>query len=327
MKILVANFGDVRAWTIPDAEVARLRALLPHLAIVHARSQADVLAAIADADAAFSWRIDRDALARAERLRWIQSPAAGINPAMLSDELRRRPIALTNSRGINGVSVAEHAFALILALNRDLHVAAARQTARDWAQNELTDRPPRLLHGLTLGLVGLGRIGAALARIGRGFGMRVLAVRRRPELGAPADVDALLPTSALHRLLGDSDVVVLSVPDTRETKGLIGAVELAAMKRDALFVNVGRGMLVDEPALIGALQRGELRGAGLDVFVDEPLPPSSPLWSLPNAILTPHVAGLRADYWTVAVDLFVDNLRRFEAGEPLTNLVDKEAGY
>lgn len=326
MKVLVANFGDVRAWTIPDADVARLRALAPGAEIVHARSQPAILEAIGDADAAFSWRIDGTALARAERLRWIQSPAAGISAALLSDELRRRPIQLTNSRGVNGVSVAEHAFALVLALNRDLHIAIARQAERVW-QNELTERPPRLLEGLTIGLVGLGMIGAALVRMARGFGMRVLAVRRRPELGAPDGVDQLLPLSALRQLLADSDVVVLAAPETRDTTRLIGAPELAAMKRDALLVNVGRGGLIDEPALVTALQTGALRGAGLDVFADEPLPPASPLWTLPNAILTPHVAGLRADYWRVAVDMFAANLQRFEAGEPLVNVVDKEAGY
>ena len=259
MKILVANFGDVRAWTIPEADVARLRTLAPHAEIVHAQRPQEMLDAIVDADVAFSWRIDRATLARAERLRWIQSPAAGISAAMLSDDLRRRPILLTNSRGVNGVSVAEHAFALILALNRDLHVAAARQATRDWAQNELTERPPRLLEGMTLGLVGMGMIGAALVRIARGFGLRVLATRRRPELGAPEGVDTLLPSTALDRLLRASDIVVLAAPDTRETARLIGARELAAMKRDALFINVGRGGLVDEPALVAALQRGELR--------------------------------------------------------------------
>jgi phosphoglycerate dehydrogenase-like enzyme len=327
VKILVANFGEVRAWTIPDEDVARLATLAPHAELIHARSPREILDGIVDADVAFSWRVDREALAHATRLRWIQSPAAGISPALLSDQLRRRPILLTNSRGVNALAVAEHAFALVLVLNRDLHVAMARQVASTWAQNELTALAPRLLKGLTLGIVGLGMIGAELARLAHGFGMRVVATRRRPELAPPQYVDGVLPATALEQLLRQSDVVILAAPDTRETTRLIDARALACMKRDALLVNVGRGALVDEEALVRTLAEGRLGGAGLDVFADEPLPATSPLWKLPNVIVTPHVGGVRADYWRVAVDMFVDNLRRFEAGEPLLNIVDKEAGY
>jgi D-2-hydroxyacid dehydrogenase (NADP+) len=327
MNILVANFGEIRAWTIPDDDVARLRTLVPDATIVHARTREELLAGIVDADAALSWRIDGDALTRATRLRWIQSPATGIAPALLSDELRRRPIFLTNSRGVNALAVAEHGFALLLALNRDLHVALARQASRAWAQNEMTALEPRLLRGLTLGLVGLGMIGGETARLAHAFGMRVVATRRRPELPAPDHVDEILPARELHRLLGQSDVVLLAAPETAETQRLIDDAALAAMKPDALLINVGRGALIDEPALVRALAGRRIGGAGLDVFADEPLPPSSPLWSLPNVILTPHVAGVRADYWRVAVDMFVDNLRRFEAGAPLLNMVDKDAGY
>jgi phosphoglycerate dehydrogenase-like enzyme len=326
LKILVAIFGEVTAWTISDDGVARLRAGAPHVEIVHARTDEAVRDGIVDAEVAFSWRIDREALMRATRLRWIQTPAAGIGPTLLSETLRTSEIVLTNSRGVNAAAVAEHAFALTLGLARRLPAAMARQQARSWAQNDLTESSPRVLEGLTLGIIGLGTIGSAVARIGRGFGMRVVATRRqidRPNRG----VDALYPPERLATLLTESDVVVLAVPATRETAHLIGARELSLMRPDALLVNVGRGGLVDENALIHALSEGRLGGAGLDVFADEPLPASSPLWTLPTVMLTPHIAGVRPDYWAVAVDMFLDNLRRFEAGEPLVNVVDKEAGY
>ena len=261
MNILVANFGEIRAWTIPDDDVARLRTLVPDATIVHARTREELLAGIVDADAALSWRIDGEALTCATRLRWIQSPAAGIAPALLSDELRRRPIFLTNSRGVNALAVAEHGFALLLALNRDLHVALARQASRAWAQNEMTALEPRLLRGLTLGLVGLGMIGGETARLAHAFGMRVIATRRRPELSTPDHVDEILPASELHRLLGQSDVVLLAAPETAETQRLIDDAALAAMKPDALLINVGRGALIDEPALVRALAgRSHWRG-------------------------------------------------------------------
>jgi phosphoglycerate dehydrogenase-like enzyme len=327
VKILVANFGDIEAWTIPAEPVTRLRALAPDHDVRHVESQAAMLDEVVDADIAFSWRIDGDAVGRGTRLRWIQSPAAGVSSALLSDELRRRPILLTNSRGVNALSVAEHAFALLLALNRDVHTALARQADAAWAQNELTRSAPRVLRGLTLGLVGTGMIGIEVARLAHAFDMRVIATRRRPQLPTPAHVDEVLPATALPTLLRRSDIIVLAAPDTRETARLIGERELSLMKRDALLINVGRGALVDEAALAVALADGRIGGAGLDVFAEEPLPASSPLWRLPNAILTPHVGGVRADYWTVAVDLFLDNLRRFERDEPLVNLVDKDAGY
>jgi phosphoglycerate dehydrogenase-like enzyme len=265
-------------------------------------------------------------LAHATRLRWIQSPAAGLG-MLLSDRLRSSDILLTNSRGINAQPVAEQALALSLALARRLHTAITRQASSTWAQNELTEPAPRVLRGLTLGVVGLGAIGTEVARLAGALGMRVIAMRRRVDLPAPAWVDEVVAPHALRRLLGESDVVVLAAPETHETARLIGAPELESMKPGALLVNVGRGALVDEAALVDALRSGRIGGAGLDVFDEEPLPAASPLWSLPNVIVTPHVAGIRGDYWTVAVDMFVENLRRFEAGEPLLNLVDKEAGY
>jgi len=324
--ILVAIFSQVEAWTITDESVDRLRASLPHADVIHARTDDEMRAGIVDADAAFSWRITGDALGHATRLRWIQSPAAGLG-MLLSDRLRRSDILLTNSRGINAQPVAEHAIALAFALARRIHTAVARQGSATWAQNELTEPAPRVLRGATMGVIGLGAIGAEVSRIANGIGMRVLGLRRRPGLPPPAGVDEVLGPREFGRLLHESDVVVIAAPETRETTGLLGARELASMKPGALLVNVGRGALVDESALADALTHGTLGGAALDVFTDEPLPASSPLWSRPNVLVTPHVAGIRADYWPVAVDMFVDNVRRFEAGQPLANLVDKDAGY
>lgn len=326
MKVLVAIFGEVESWTISTEGVARLRAGAPHVEVVHARTADELVEGVVEADVAFSWRIDARALSHARRLRWIHTPAAGIGPALLSDTLRRSDIVLTNSRGLNAPSVAEHAWALVLAMARRLPEAVARQATSTWAQNELTTPAPRLLQGLTLGIVGLGTIGTAVARPGRAFGMRIVATRRHADRPSP-DVDAIYPPTDLDRLLATSDVVVVAAPETIETKRLIGAGELALMKRDALLVNVGRGTLIDEAALVAALHAGHLGGAALDVFVEEPLPADSPLWTAPRLIVSPHLGGVRGDYWDVAVDLFLENLRRFENTEPLLNVVDKDAGY
>jgi phosphoglycerate dehydrogenase-like enzyme len=215
-----------------------------------------------------------------------------------------------------------------LALARQLHTAIRRQAAHEWALDELeTGGAIRTLYGRRMGIVGLGAIGAEVARAAGAFGMRVSAVRKHADKPVPPGVEEVFPPDRLHDLLAKSDVVVLSAASTPETRHLIESSALTAMKRGALLVNVGRGRLVDDEALIKALRDGRAGGAALDVFTREPLDPASPYWDLPNVIITPHISGAMEDYWTPLVALFAENLRRFEAGQPLLNVVDKAAGY
>jgi phosphoglycerate dehydrogenase-like enzyme len=188
--------------------------------------------------------------------------------------------------------------------------------------------PPRELCGKTVGIIGMGHIGAAVAQRARAFGCRVLGIRRSfTARGPDAVADEAVPPSDLDYLLGESDFVVIAAPLTPETRGLIGEAQLRAMKPSACLINVARGAIVDEPALIRALKEGWIAGAGLDVFVREPLPPESELWDLENLILTPHISGGTEIYSLRATEIFCANLRRYLAGQPLENVVDPNRGY
>ena len=274
----------------------------------------------------FGARLTAEQVAAATRLRWIHSPAAGVGD-LLFPALRDSAIAVTSSRGNSASTIAEHVVAVTLTLMRDLRLAWRRQRERVWAQDEFdAGAAIETLKGSRVLVVGLGSIGGEIARLVAAFGAHVAGVRRRPGGQAPAGVAAVLGPDGLLRELPFADVVVLAVPDTAETTHLIGARELASMKDRAILVNVGRGNAVDEAALTAEIAKGRLRAA-LDVFAREPLAAGSPLWDAPNVLVTPHVAGFHADYWPVVTQMFADNLRRFEAGEPLANLVDKKAGY
>ena len=327
MRILVAIYSEFRSWCIPEAQIDALRRLFPEHTFVRADSDEAVVDAIRDAEVAYSSRITRAHFAAAPRLRWVHSPAAGVG-SMLFPEMVRSPVIMTNSRGNSSVTIAEHVIAVTLALLRDLPLAWQRQSEKTWAQNEFDAGVSiRTLRGARVLVVGLGSIGGETARLASAFGARVAGIRRTPGASPPPGVDEVHSPAALWDQLPSADVVVVSAPQTTETVHLIGERELALMKKDAVLVNVSRGKLIDERALVRALQSGRLRGAALDVFEHEPLDPASPLWERRDVLITPHVSGFHADYWPEATRLFVDNLRRFVAGQPLANVVDKEAGY
>jgi phosphoglycerate dehydrogenase-like enzyme len=327
MNILIAVFSPAPAWTLPRPFVDVLRREFPHHSF-HDAWDADTLRAVLpDADVAFSAAIDRSAFASLTRLKWVQSPATGVG-GMLGPELIASPIVVTSARGIRARAIAEHVMGVTLALARVLPLVLRRQAEHAWALEEIeSSGSVRTLRSRAMAIVGLGAIGLEVARLASAFGMRVSAIRRRIELEAPASVDEVLPPDKLHELLGRSDVVVLSAPLTTETTRLIDRVALDRIKRGALLINVGRGKLVDDDAVVAALREGRLGGAALDVFTREPLDDASPYWDLPNVIVTPHIAGAMEDYWTPLVKLFAENLRRFERGESLLNVVDKAAGY
>lgn len=327
MTVLVAIYSQVPSWNIPVEYVERLRAIFPQHTFVHAPAEPDVAGAVVDAEVAFMSEMRPHHLGAARRLRWIHSPAAGVG-GMLFPALRDSPVLITNSRGMSAEVIAEHVLALTLALLRKLPLAIRRQAERRWAQDEIAEPPPpRTVRGSRVTVIGLGGIGTASAARFAALGATVTGVRRRLDAAVPDGVTRVLATGDLHTALPDTDVLVVAAPQTSETRGLIGAAALGLMHPGALLINVSRGRLVDEAALAAALAAGRPGGAGLDVFEHEPLDAQSPLWTLPNVIITPHTAANRPDHWDAATALFARNLRRFARGEPLMNVVDKRAGY
>jgi phosphoglycerate dehydrogenase-like enzyme len=327
MKILVAIYGAARVWDLPPRYVDLLRERFPRHTFVTAQNDEETCQAIADAEAAFSSIVRPELRTDAARLRWIHSSAAGVG-SLLGPDLRSRGIVLTNSRGVHAGVIAEHVIGVTIMLLRRLHVAVRRQLEGRWAQEELSvPEAARSVRGSRVGVVGLGAIGSAVARAMLALGAEVRAIRRRAGRGGPDGISRVEGPDGLDRLLAWADIIVLTAAHTRETRGLIGARELSLMRRDALLVNVSRGRLVEQAALIDALSRGVIGGAALDVFEHEPLQPDSPLWHMSNAILTPHTSGFRADYWDAVTDLFAENLERFERGAALLNVVDVDLGY
>lgn len=347
MTIVVAIYSEFSSWCIPEAELERLRAEFPEHTFVRADDDEETLAVIPGADLAFSSRITPSHLAAAPRLRWVHSPAAGVG-AMLFPQMVDSPVVMTNSRGNSSRTIAEHVIMVTLALLRSLPLAWRRQAERVWAQNEFNESGlVRTVRDARVLIVGLGSIGGEAAQLFSALGATVTGIRRRPggpdRTGSdlfflcsqriekrdptPAPPVHVVPPAAMMDELPLADVVVVAAPQTAETWHLLGDREFAAMKEDAVLVNVSRGKLVDEKALVRALETGRLRGAALDVFEHEPLDPASPLWSRPDVLITPHVSGFHADHWPEATRLFAENLRRFVAGTPLINQVDKQAGY
>ena len=327
MNVLIGVISPVPIWVLPRSFVDQLRREFPQHTFLEAWDHDTLRGLLPQADVAFTPFVDRD-LFPLPRLRWVQSAAVGVGSLMFP-ELLASGIVVTTARGIRARAIAEHVLGVTIALARRLPHAVRAQAAHRWAQDELEGPSSnvRVLKGARMGIVGLGAIGAELAAIAAPFGLRVSAIRRRADRPAPAGVDEVWPPDRLLDLLAQSDVVVIAAPHTPETKRLIGRREVEAMKRGAFLVNVSRGKMIDDQAVVEALKDGRLGGAALDVFTTEPLGPDSPYWDLPNVIVTPHTSGSMEDYWTPLVALFSENLRRFESGRDLLNVVDRLAGY
>lgn len=281
---------------------------------------ADVLYGIPGHDA----ELLRKVVTGNERLRWVQTMAAGggaqVTAANLTDE-QLRQVVFTTSAGVHGVPLAEFALLGIVAGAKDLPRLQRQQRAHEWPQRV----PGRPLEGSTVLVVGLGGIGLEVARRAQALGMRVLGVRRNPE---PVEhVDEVHATDDLAEVIGQADHVVITLPGTAQTEGLVDADLLNRAKPGFTLVNVGRGTVVDEAALVDALRSGQVGYAALDVFATEPLPADSPLWDLETVLVSPHTAALDVREEERIADLFVDNLHRFLAGEPMRNVVDPEFGY
>lgn len=295
---------------------------ISHEGLVHADAESAMAAAEVLLRGGLPASVLDHLISRAPRLRWIHSASAGVD-RVATEAVRARPITVTNARGVFSRPIAEYVVMMLLAITRRLPQLIELQRERTWQPLQ-----GRELGGLTLGIVGYGSIGSEIAALLEPFGTRLIATRRRPELGSDGHANVeVVGDDRLEHLLSESDAVVLAAPLTTETSGMIGAPQLQAMRESAWLINISRGRLVDEPALRRALESGWIAGAVLDVFNDEPLPVDSPMYTTPNLLITPHTSWWSDRVVDRGVDLFIDNLRRYLADEPLRNIVDLEAGY
>lgn len=315
-------------WWRPQAVVAEtIRARWPKMQVVHLPDYDRLPEELPDTDIFVGYSLRAKQLKDARKLKWIHSTAAGVAQLMYP-ELREAGILVTNPSGVFSVPMAEHTMGLLLALARNFPDSVRQQDKAIWSQQELWDKPQHLseVNGQVLLIVGYGSIGRELAKRAKAFDMRVWGVTRSGE-GDGVYVERILPAAKLHEALPEADYVVISAPETAATKHLIGPAELAKMKRSARLINVGRGSLLDEAALIRALKSGALGGAAIDVAETEPLPTDSPLWKAPNLFITPHTSALSDRLWIRQAALLVELLERWFDGKAMFNQVDLTRGY
>jgi phosphoglycerate dehydrogenase-like enzyme len=326
-KLLIAVHHPFDQWNAPAWFSERLRSDFPGLNIVHLPDYKRLDAEIPDTEIVIAWSLRPEQIIAARNLRWIHSPAAAVHQLMFP-ELIHSEIVLTNAREVHGPVVAEHVIALIFALAKKIPGSVQLQQKHVWGQQLLWDELPRVreVGGATLGLVGLGSIGRSVVKSAKALDMRVVAVREHPEKGSEG-ADVIFGPEGINELFRQADYVVLAAPVTDSTKAIANAERLALMNPGACLINVGRGPLVDESALAAALRDKKIGGAALDVFPKEPLAADSPLWDLPNLLITPHTAALTDKLWERHYSLFSANLRRYLAGQPLLAVVDKRKGY
>ncbi|OGN99703.1 MAG: hypothetical protein A2Y90_04840 [Chloroflexi bacterium RBG_13_52_12] len=284
--------------------------------------KAELDAMLAETDILFGFIPPQNITTRAPNLKWMQVTSAGVDRHR-DTEIWKSRVTITGVSGIHATPIGEFVLGFMLMFVKNTPQSFRMKQTRQWERYGT-----HTLRGKTLGIVGLGHIGREVARLSKAFGMRVIATRRSTkQAGKAKDVDLLLPQSRVKEMLADSDFVVLSVPLTPDTHHIIGEAELKAMKPSAYIINIGRGGLIDEEALLRALDEKRIAGAGLDVTAAEPLPKESRLWDFDNVILSPHVSGGMEDYMLRAAELFCDNLRRYLEGKKLHNVVDRKKGY
>ena len=300
----------------PENLAKEARAVSPRLDVTVLLNR-DQLAALAAEAEVIAGAFPASLLAKAPKLKWLHSWAAGVD---VTPEIEASLVVFTSSKGNGAIPLAEHVILLMLMLARDIPRMQRAQREHRWdkiVHGELT--------GQTLGIVGLGNSGVDLARKAKAFHMRVIGVRRTPT--PTPEVDEQFPLSRLHDFLGQCDWVAMTAPITPETRHMLGEAEFRAMKPSAYYICISRGGTADPAALLRALKEGWIAGAGLDAHETEPLPPDSPFWDAPNTIVTPHYGATTPLTYRRGADIFLDNLRRYVNGEPLFNVVDKEAGY
>lgn len=358
MPRLVVDWKDRRSvWAMPAWVPSELKEALPpdwEVVVVQAETDGsgdgaggigqELRDAVRGAEVYFGFGVPEGLLDAATALRWAHSAAAGVGKA-LTPAMIASPVVFTNSAGVHAPPIAETVLAMLLFFGRGLDFAVEGQGRGEWWHDPFFDKdtPVAELAGSTVGIVGFGGIGREVARRLVSLGARVIGLKRRAPAEGEVDLTPVYGTGSLGAMielvhgeagldavLRESNAVVVSAPETAETRGLLDEDALARMRPDALLVNVARGKIVDQDALVRALSEGRLRGAGLDVFAEEPLPEEHPLWKLPNVLITPHVSAITRGFWRREVDLILRNLQRYLAGAPLDeweNVVDKQAGY
>ena len=308
------------AW-LPDGMLGRLRARFPRCELLDGREPGVLDAHLGTSEVTYGPPpIDR--LGEATSLRWIQLISAGV-PADLCAPAKKQNVVVTNLAGLYGPTIAEHALSLMTLLMRNLHVAQRNQPKEAWDRSVAETMQD--LRRKTLALVGLGNIGVAVARLARAHGMRVIGCRRIAR--AAPNVDRVYPLADLKTMLAEADVLCVAAPLTRQTEGMLGPDEFVALKRGAVYVNISRGGIAQEPALLQALRSGQVSAAGLDVFAVEPLAAGHPLWSMPNVIVSPHYSGETVNRYSAPSERFARNLESWLAGRSPEGVVDLDQGY
>lgn len=326
-KLIVCVWHPFTHWRPPTEVAIEARRRWPEMNVVHLPNYDHLGDELRDTDIFVGYSLRPKQLAHARRLKWIHSTAAGVAQLMYP-ELRASGVVVTNASGVHSTPMAEHILGQLIALARHFPAAVRFQLERRWAQQEVWDSPvrPRELAGQVLLVVGFGAVGRELARLARPLGMKIWAVTRSGEADREL-AERVFPAARLDEALPEADFVVLVAPETPETHHLIGAQQLGAMKPAAYLINVARGSLVDEHALVEALERRAIAGAALDVTEQEPLPAESRLWSLENVFLTPHISAVTEFLWPRQTALLLENLERWFSGRELLNQVDLARGY
>lgn len=308
-------------YTLSDNQLRRIIEVSPRIIVHYAPDPSSAEKFYSSAEVLFG-DIPREQFIHMPSLRWVQISTVGADRFLYPDLLRSN-VVLCCSKGMHKYQMTELLFGLMIGIVRELFSYHDLQKDGEWTGTLI--KKSEVIAGKTLGIVGLGSIGSQMAKVAKSYGMNVLGVKKTP--GPIEYVDEVLPPSQMEKLLKNSDHVVNVTPLTPETSGLFGSREFSMMKPNAVFYNFGRGASIDEKALIEALEKGIIRAAALDVFVEEPLPKTHPFWKMKNIFITPHVGGPVPHYNHLLTEIFIDNLKRFLAGQPLATIVDKEKGY
>jgi D-2-hydroxyacid dehydrogenase (NADP+) len=325
--LLICVKNPFPLWNPPADTAERMRARFPGMRIVHLPDLQGIEQELADTDIFMGYALAANLLAFAPKLKWIHAVSAGVTQFMYPG-LRERGVIVTNATTVHCVPIAQHVLGTLVALARRFPDSLRYQQQARWAQDELWTAAvkPRELRGQVVLFIGFGAIGRETARLVRPLDMRIWALTHSGR-GDTYLAERVLPTAKLHEVLPEADFVVIAAPDTPQTRNVMGAREFGMMKRTSYLINVARGTLIDEPALIAALEARLIAGAALDVTVKEPLPAESPLWKLDNAFITPHVSGATENTWEREEELIAENLKRWFSGRGLLNIVDLARGY
>jgi phosphoglycerate dehydrogenase-like enzyme len=326
-KLVICVWNPFSEWRPKPAMAEAIRTRWPEMRVLHLPDYDQLPPELAEADIFVGYSLRAEQLKDAKKLKWIHSTAAGVAQLMYP-ELRDSGIMVTNPSGIFSVPMSEHTLGLLLALSRNFPDCVRQQDRTVWSQQKIWDKPQHLseLNGKVLLIVGYGSIGREVAKRAKTFEMKVWGVTRSGT-GDRAYVEKIFAPAQLHEALPEADYVLICAPETAETKHLIGAAEIAKMKRGARLINIGRGSLLDEAAMMQALESGALGGAALDVAATEPLPAESPLWTAPNLFITPHTSGVSDRLWNRQTEILIALLERWFDGREMFNRVDFARGY